>query len=177
MSIHQTIKKSIAKKTLVLSAFAFTCLCSAAAIVANSNFSGDWKLNEQKSDLGQFGARMAPKSMKIDAKNESLSTERQALDMQGQPTTTKETLTFDGKETESTVFGTTKKKSTAKWSEDGKTLNVNSTILFDRDGQQTEIKVTEKWKLSDDGQTLTVEQSSSSSFGDNSMKLVYDKSK
>ena len=25
------------------------------------NFTGEWKLNEQKSDLGQFGARMAAK--------------------------------------------------------------------------------------------------------------------
>ena len=52
-----------------------------------------------------------------------------------------------------------------------------SHIEQEINGQQTEIKMTEVYKLIDNGQALSVESSSSSSFGDNTMKLVYDKAK
>ena len=40
-----------------------------------------------------------------------------------------------------------------------------------------EIKQKETWTLGDGGQTLTIESNSSSSFGETSMKLVYEKVK
>ena len=38
-----------------------------------------------------------------------------------------------------------------------------------------EIKVTELWKLLDNGKTLSIESTSNSDFGTNTMKLLYDK--
>ncbi|TDH26462.1 hypothetical protein EXU57_10215 [Segetibacter sp. 3557_3] len=178
MSFHQNIVSRFSAKTLVLSAVAFTTMSSfEAPRLATPDFSGEWKLNETKSELGQFGARMASRTMKITLENEGFNFEKAGSNPQGEALTMKDRLTFDGKETESTVFGNTKKKSTAKWAEDGQTLNVNSVILLEMNGESTEIKLTETYKLSSDGQSLVLDSKSSSSFGENAMKLVYEKAK
>lgn len=167
------MKISLSKKFLILLVapiflFAFTTK------VYKANFSGDWKLNESKSDLGQFG-RFAVKSIKADQKDESISISRTQASFNGDDMTTTETLSFDGKETETTIFENSKRKSTAKWSDDGKNLTINYTLLLDFNGQTTEIKGTETWTLSDDGKNLTVQINSSSPQGEFSWKAVYDK--
>jgi hypothetical protein len=134
-------------------------------------------LNEQKSELGEFGERFAPKKLKVDSKGDSMSCERTITSQSGEDVTSIIKLTFDGKETEGIAFGNSKRKSTAKWSDDGQSLLINSTIFFDQNGQTNEIKVNEIWKLTDNGNALAIESNSSSSFGDNSMKLVYEKVK
>jgi hypothetical protein len=113
--------------------------------------------------------------LKLDGQADNLAVQRFATSPDGSDITSNEKLTYDGKETESTVFGNTKKKSTAKWSDDGQTLNVNSTIVFERDGQSFEVKVTEAWKLVEAGKVLSVESTSTSQMGTNTMKLLYDK--
>ncbi|HEX8460106.1 MAG TPA: hypothetical protein VF623_01695 [Segetibacter sp.] len=175
MSISQTIKTTLTTKTITLSAATFLTLCSAASANAQkSNFSGDWKLNEQKSSLGQY-AQMAPRKLKVDGQADYLSVERFAKSPDGSDVSYNDKLTFDGKESESTLFGNTKKKSTAKWSDDGKSLNVNAVIMFDRDGQTFEVKVAEVWKFVEDGKVLSVESTSTSQMGSNTMKLFYEK--
>lgn len=110
MSINHTIKTTIAKKTFVLSATAFITLCSAVTVNAQkANFSGEWKLNEQKSTLGQYGGRMAAKNLKLNGQTDSLSIQRASTSPDGNEFTTNEKLTFDGKEAESTLFGTQRK--------------------------------------------------------------------
>ena len=55
MSIHQTIKTSLWKKAVAFSAAACITIGSTSAVQAQkANFSGEWKLNEAKSTLGQF---------------------------------------------------------------------------------------------------------------------------
>ena len=85
-----------------------------------------------------------------------------------------EKLTFDGKKSEG-LFGSTKKKSTAKWSDDGQTMTVNSVIYFHKNSETTEIKATEIWKLINDGKSILLQSNSNSTMGVNAMKLVYDK--
>jgi len=143
------------------------------SVFAGADFAGDWKLNESKSTLGQFNR--AAKTMKIQGNVESIAIQRVSTNRAGEAVTTDEKLTFDDKETESTVFGNSKKKSKAKWSDDGKKLTVKSVIVFDRNGEKMEIKTTEVWTLSDDGKTLTIESTSESPQGSNTTKMVYDK--
>jgi hypothetical protein len=175
MNIHKiSSTRNVFSKFAVVSTFAFvTIITSAAVMVANADFSGEWKLNESKSNLGQFGR--AAKKLKIQGNVESIAIQRALTNQAGEEVTTNEKLTFDDKESENTVFGNAKKKSKAKWSDDGKKLTVKSTITLDRNGETMEIKSTEVWSLSDDGKTLTIETESTSSFGTNNTKLVYDK--
>lgn len=139
-----------------------------------ANFSGDWKLNAGKSDLGQF-ADWATRTIKADQKADAISISRTAPSFEGGDRTTVEVLTFDGKEVETTLFGTSKKKSIAKWSEDGQTLTITYTLFLDFNGETNEIKGTETWTLADGGKTLVSQINSSSSFGDLATKAIYEK--
>jgi hypothetical protein len=177
MNTYQTLRKKLTSKTsLLLAAAAVVLLSSATVFKAPPNFSGEWKLNESKSELGQFG-RGAAKKIKVESLDaQGISYERTVTNQAGEEVIRKEKLTFDGKETESTGgFGNAKTKATATISDDAMTINAVST--FERDGQAMEIKRKETWKLSDGGNVLNIESNSSSSFGDNTMKLVYDKVK
>jgi hypothetical protein len=176
MAINQTIKNTFGKATAVLSSATFITLATAVSANAQkANFAGEWKLNEQKSELGQFGGRFAAKKLKLNGDAVNLQVGRFSTGQGGEEVTTAETFNFEDKETESTVFGNSKKKTKAKWSDDGKSMNVKSKIEFERNGEKFEVESTEVWKLSEDGKTLTIDLSSTSSRGTNTMKLVYDK--
>lgn len=142
----------------------------------NADFSGEWKLDASKSDMGQY-ANIVPLKLKVEEKADQITIAKTStsFDGSGEENAT-ETLSFDGKETESTVPpGSSKRKASAKWSEDGQTLTLTYTLMLDFNGQATEIKGTEVWTLSDGGKTLTTVNSSTSSFGDNTYKAVYQK--
>jgi len=139
-----------------------------------ANFSGEWKLNEGKSDLGQFAA-FAPRKIKVEQKADSITITKTAPSFNGDDVTITETLPFDGKEMESTIFGNSKRKASAKWSDDGQTFTITYNLMLDFNGQTTEIKGTEVWVLADGGKTLVSQNNSSSSFGDIQAKGVYEK--
>ncbi len=175
MSFYQTaIKKVSGKSTVFLSAAAFAIMSVAATAKESANFAGDWTLNEQKSELGDFGGRMVAKKLKVTQTADAI-TEEKTSSFNGQERKTTEKLTLDGKESENAGFGNSKKKSTAKWSDDGQTLMVNSTTTMDRNGETMEIKGTETWKLLDGGKTLSVETTSTSPRGTFTVKAMYEK--
>ena len=149
-------------------------LFSFTAVDQRANFSGDWKLDESKSELGDFGGRVA-RSLKAEQKANDITITRTTPGFNGgDPVTTTFTLTYDGKVTESEGFGGSKRKSTAKWSDDEATLTINSTTTFERDGQSMEIKSVETWTLTKEGLLSVVTQSSSPS-GESTTKAVYSK--
>jgi hypothetical protein len=139
-----------------------------------ANFSGSWSLNEGKSELGDFGARITPKKIKVEQKDDAITITK-ISSFNGNEMSTDETLSFDGKTSETTAFGNSKKKSTAKWSEDGQTLTVSYSIAFDRGGQTMEITGTETWTLANDGKNLSLVTVSSSPQGERTLKAMYDK--
>ena len=138
------------------------------------SLAGEWKLNEGKSELGEFGGRFAARTIKIEQTADAITISKTAPSFGGGDATTTETLSFDGKESESTVFGSSKKKSSAKWSDDGQALTITYTIAFERNGQTSEIKGKEAWSLTKDG-TLSLITVSSSTRGETTTKAVYDK--
>ena len=141
----------------------------------HANFSGTWKLNEGKSELGDFGGRFAARTIKVEQKDDAIIISKTAPSFTGDDVTTTETLTFDGKETETSVFGgQAKRKSAAKWSDDGQTFIISYITLFERDGQTTEIKGTETWSLTKEG-SLSLQTVSTSPRGENTTKAQYDK--
>jgi hypothetical protein len=146
-------------------------LLSFTTVADRVNFSGDWKLDESKSELGEFGGRVA-RVLKTEQKENEITITRTTPGFQGgDPVTTTITLTYDGKVTESEGFGGAKRKSTAKWSEDGQALTVNNTTIFERDGQTSEFKSTETWTLTKDG-FLSVVTYSNSPRGESTTKAI-----
>jgi hypothetical protein len=158
-------------KTLCIAfPLAFACL----AWAGNPDFSGAWTLNETKSALGEGGGRMIPIRVTVVQTADTLSIERLSRRPSGEERTVSEKLSFDGKEC---LSGAPERPrtSSAKWSEDGKSLVVSSKTVFERDGNQMEITSVETWKRSDDGKTLTLDIVSQSPRSERKATAVYDK--
>ena len=169
---HKTASRSF---LLIMSMALLLVGTTAAFVIRKADFKGDWTFNEGKSKLGESRFRMAPAKLKVSGEGESITIERTNNTPNGETATSSEKLTFDGKATESTVFGTAKKSSVAAWSANGEELNINATLTFERDGKSFEIKTTEVWKLIDGGKTLSIDYTSVSQRGTTNQTFVYDK--
>ena len=148
---------------------------TAATIVINADFKGEWTFNEKKSKLSEGRFRMNAQKIKVTADGDALVIERTSNTPNGETRSTSEKITFDGKPAESTVFGNSKKVSTAAWSANGEELTINSTINFERDGNTFEVKTVEIWKLLDGGKSLSLDVTSTSPRGETKNTFVYDK--
>jgi len=137
------------------------------------NFSGEWSFNESKSNMGEGRFRTSLK-MTIKQEGNNLTIERLRTGRDGQEMKSTEKLTLDGKESENTA-GRGTRKLAATWSDDGKTLTIKSTMVFNREGETMEMKSIELWKLTDGGKILSIESSSSTPRGERKATFVYDK--
>ena len=155
-----------------------------------ANFSGEWKSKESISMGGNIvccynsGDRMLAQTMKIAEQENFLTIEVSSSFPGTAPVTSQEKLTFDGKASEINHSPEWGKKFTVKLSADGQTMTVNSVvhkmvpIPYHVDVQeQLLVYVTEVWKLSDDGKSISVQANAKSNlFGDErSWKTVFDK--
>lgn len=154
------------------------------------NFSGEWKAKESISMGGNIvccynsGDRMLAKTMKIAEQANFLTIEVSSSFPGTAPVTSLEKLTFDGKESQIDHGQGRGKKSTVKLSADGQTMTVNSIVHlmvatpYHVDVQeQLFVYVTEVWKLSNDGKSISVQANAKSTSydGERSWKTVFDK--
>ena len=153
-----------------------------------ANFSGEWKSKEPISMGGNIfcvyaeGDRMLSKTMKIAEQADFLTIEVPNTFAGAVLATSQEKLTFDGKESQINHGPERGKKFTVKLSADGQTMTVNSTVYLMVPSninvlKQMVVYVTEVWKLSNDGKTISVQANAkSNSFsGERSWKTVFDK--
>ena len=161
-------------QVLTVSALCSLLLIPTAAFAGEkTDFTGEWTLNEDKSDLGERGAFAA---FKIAVKQEgnTITIERTRTGRDGEERTNSETLTMDGKEniSESERGSST---SVITWSDDGTALTIKSKREFNRQGETFEMNSTEVWTLAEDGKILNIQSDISSSRGERSVSLVYEK--
>lgn len=151
----------------------FLFLSEGSAVAKKVDFSGQWTLNEIESKMAEGGFRSAS-ALVVKQDGNTLMIERTRTGRNGEERTTTETVTLDGKETvnKGESRSTT---SSATWSGDGNSLTIKSKTEFERQGETIEMTRTEIWTLDKGGKTLTIESSSSSSRGDRSATLVYNK--
>lgn len=138
------------------------------SLMAQTNFSGTWKLDKEKSTLSeQFS--MAPNQIVLAQSDNELSSTRTSS-FQDQDFTTSEKLTLDGKECTNSAFMDTQKKSVATWNEDKSVLKVVSKIPM-QDG--AEMTLTETYQL--ENSLLKIISKVSSSWGEGSETFVFNK--
>src|SRR5688572_5001028 len=127
------MKQYISKRLLTLTLLP-ALLFSFMVMPDKTKFEGSWKLNESKSELGDFG-RFAARKIKVEQKDNAITIAKTSPGFNGgEDVTRTESLSFDGKATESTNtggFGTSKRKATIKWSDDEKSFVITYTITFD----------------------------------------------
>lgn len=120
----------IVKNTLV---FTPIILVYSALFINHPDFSGEWKLNESKSELGDYGAQLAVPKVKIVQYKDSIT----LIKTHPNGEISNETLSYDGKESERPVSGgTARRKSTGKWSEDRLFFIISLFIINSASGQR-----------------------------------------
>ena len=164
------------KISLVLLAIILGLSVSVNSFAQKANFAGTFKLNEGKSNLGDGPMRPAYE-MAVTQDDNSLSTDRKSQGRDGEERVQTSKYTLDGKESENPGFMNSVSKSTANWSADQKSLTINTTTSFNRDGETMEMKSTEIWTISADGSTLNIDSTRQSPMGEMKLTLVYDKAK
>jgi hypothetical protein len=154
---------------------ALSLLIPAASFAQSGvNFSGSWAFNESKSNLGESRIRMISQKLSITQDVKILTIERSFTGRDSEERKMSETYTLDGRVSVNQVFNTSK-KSTATWAADKKSLTVASTMVLEMNNEKNEIKSTEVYKLTDAGKTLSIDYRSTSSMGERTALLVYDK--
>jgi hypothetical protein len=133
-------------KTLMKAVFVLAAIASLAMAADKPNFSGNWKLDIDKST---FGPIPPPTSMtrKIDHSDPAVTVEEAMSGAQGDQNSTRKYAT-DGKETTNQFMGQDV-KSTGVW--DGSALKLTTKADFGG----TEVTLVDKWTLSDDGKVFT----------------------
>jgi len=123
--------------------------------------------------------------MKIVGYKDFLTVDVASSSPDGALVTRQNKLIFDGKERGATYVGNPRDECTARWSDDGETMTVNSIRTMtatarplntlNTNAGTANIKVTEVWALINGGKSISVQVKSHSNSGENSMKLIYDK--
>ena len=154
-------------KTLIQGVFLIAALSATGVAADKPNFSGEWKLDAGKSNLGPIPP---PSSMTRKVEHsEPVLTVVEAMTggpMGDQNRTTK--YSTDGKETTNDLMGNPVKTSAA-W--EGDTLVISAKA----DIQGTAIKLTDKWSLSGDGKVLTDVMHIATDQGDFDVTYVLNK--
>lgn len=157
-----------------------------------ANFSGEWKSKESIAMGGNLvccynsGDRMLAKTMKIAGQANFLTIEVSSSFPGTTAVTGQEKLAFDGKESEIQINHSREwgKEFTVKLSADGQTMTVNSIVhkMVPTPGhvdvqEQMLVYVTEVWKLSNDGKSISVQANAKSNLfgGERSWQTVFDK--
>ncbi len=156
------------KRLKVLMAGLVFGLATALAAAADSkpDFSGEWTLNVSKSDFGPLPGP-SRRIDKIDHKDPNLKIDTIVVSQQGE-STRQWSCTTDGKECSNTT-GPASLKSTAQW--EGSTLTINSKGTFNDNA----VQIKDKWNLSEDGKTLTINRHLASAQGEGDQTLILEK--
>jgi hypothetical protein len=155
-----------------------------------ASFSGEWKSKESIAMGGNLvccynsGDRMLAKTMKIAEQVNFLAVEVSSSFPGTAPVTSQEKMAFDGKESQINYGHESGKKFIVKLSADGQTMTVNSIVhkmvptpFHINVQEQAFFYVTEVWKLSNDGKSISVQANAKSNLfgGERSWKTIFDK--
>lgn len=154
------------KKLIYLLAFS---MLSIATMGEGINFSGTWKLNNEKSILfEQFS--LAPTQLIVIQTADTIMVEKHG-NFQGTDYVTKDKFSLDGKECFNPgMMPDSKKTSTAAWSEDGKILTISTKMPTQDQGEAT---MKEVYRMEEPN--LKIELSAASSMGEMSETYLLDK--
>ena len=142
------------------------------------NFSGEWVLNTDKSELGEgSGGRrrgMMPSKMVVLQEENKLVVESFRKNREGEEVSRESTYTLDGTECENeSNFG--KQVSWVYLSSDGKKIEFESTMTMSRGDMEFTIESEEEWILA--GDVLTIKSTRSTPRGEMNTTSVYERVK
>lgn len=171
------------KRILFVSFLGVFVLGMGAAMAAAENFSGTWALDASKS---QGLPAQAPTDITwtVAQTDKEIAIERPGGGRGGAgggggaaPAPQKSVYKLDGSETTEEMQGRMPGKATrkAKWTNGGKTLELNQVTNANFQGNDVTITQVEHWELSDGGKTLKVHRKTESPQGAREVTYVFAK--
>ena len=118
------------------------------------NFSGEWKLNKEKSALTDTQLFLSKITLQL--KSDSLLTTRTYENGNGEEYPFDEKLSLDGKESKITIYDMPRTSTATRSDSDG-SINIKSTTSFNSGNGQEDMTANETWKLDTDGQFLVLQ--------------------
>ena len=143
-------------------------MLSLATMGEGINFSGTWKLNNEKSILFEQYS-LAPTQVIVMQTADSIMVEKHG-NFQGTEYVTKDRISLDGKECVNIGWMNSKKTSTAAWSEDGKSLTISSKLPTQDQGEAT---MKEVFRMEEPN--LKIELNAASQMGEMSETYLLEK--
>jgi len=129
-------------------------ITSFTAFSQTEGFSGEWKLNTEKTVLEQ--GQLFLSKVTVIVKSDSLLTTRVYEDGNGSEYPFDENLSLDGKESKITIYDMPRTSKVIKSSTDGSFL-IESATLFNGPNGEDSLTAKETWKVDKEGTLLTVE--------------------
>ena len=156
-----------------LMVFTFVLVLTASLTFA-ADFSGEWTLNKDKSEMGEGRGRFLSTKLVVTQDDSKITIARTGQGRDGE-VTREESLTLDGKENEVEGFGGSTRTVTAQWADENKTLTISSFMKMERNGEEFEITSKEVWKFDD--KNLVIDSVINSPRGERKSTLLYEKAK
>jgi hypothetical protein len=158
--------------------FRLACGFEPLKLNPESDFTGEWKLNDCES-TGQSGMEpaSAPHRLIIVQKNNSLSIKSFIISEYSDDEVSNQLLTLDGKDNHSKVFGDAPRVQNAGWTTQKDTLSIDSKITVNFEGNTNQVISKEFWTLKSRGKKLVIKQKVSGLTGgeNRTINLVYDR--
>ena len=161
-------------KTLVVFSVVFFFISFKPAMGQSQLFSGEWKLNKEKSTTQNDQLFLS--KMTILQKNDSLFTNRVYENGNGESYPFKENLSLNGAESKISIYDMPR-KAKASLSENNKSIEFESITTFYGNGGADDLKTKETWSVENEGKTLKMGYSTSYSGGTSDGTLYFDKVK
>lgn len=169
---HNNLKKVMRNKTITICTIAVFLIFGSAVFAGETDFSGTWVLDKIKSEGLPPGM---DQTMIVRQTGDKLFLETKTTLEQSEQTIS-DIYVLDGNETEfSPKAGalTGKGKRTAKLKTDG--FEVQEAAIFDTPNGEVTVKISRKWVISSDRQTLIIEMTSENPNGTQKFKRVFNK--
>lgn len=139
-----------------------------------ADFSGDWVLDEDRSDMGRMGLGFAPARLGVVQKDNSLAVRTTRIVESADDQVTEETLSLDGTESKS-EFRNLPRVTTARLSGNGDSIVIESTLASIRGPEGPKTVITDSWRLLDGGRHLSIQRHMTSPRGEQSMTMIFDR--
>ncbi|MGC1391832.1 MAG: hypothetical protein WA816_12415 [Bacteroidales bacterium] len=161
-------------KTILMSLSMLFFLSSLTIYAQKTDFSGEWKLNKEKTVLADNQLFLS--SVTIQQRSDSLLTKRVYENVNGEEYPFNENLSLDGKDCKIVIFDMPR-TSTATISDADKSLIISSTTTFSGNSGPEDMIAKETWKVDNEGQLLTLVFSNKMSGNETTGTYLYNKVK
>lgn len=161
-------------KTMLTILSLFIFLPAFTGFAQKKDFSGEWKLNREKSEITNNSLFLNKITMNL--KTDSLLTTRVYENGNGEEYPFDEKLSLDGKECKTVIYDMPRSSTATRSNSDG-AVSITSTTTFNGNNGTEDMIAKETWKVGDDGKILTMEFTNKMSGSETTGKYLYEKVK